>query len=158
MKENVLDVLIYLIQNASLEEDSTAHDQESLRSMLMDAGFEQGEIQNAFRWLDDLDYQISQQATIEPSTKTVRCFAEAETDVLDTHCQDYLLGLVNHGILSANSFELVMDRVIALSEDEISLDQLEWIVLVVLSNQANEQAAFERLEAMAFSQGSLPLN
>lgn len=158
MKENVLDVLIYLIQNASLDDDPAAYDQDSLKTMLEDAGFAQGDISEAFRWLDDLDYQISQQATIEPAASSVRCFATAETNLLDVNCQNYLLNLVNTGILSANSFELVMDRVIALAEYEITLDQLEWVVLVVLSNQSNEQAAFERLEAMAFTQESIPLN
>lgn len=158
MKENVLDVLIYLIQNASLEDDPVTYDQESLKTMLEDAGFAQGDISEAFRWLDDLDYQISQQAQIEPATTSIRCFAEAETNLLDVNCQNYLLNLVNTGILSANSFELVMDRVVALAEYEITLDQLEWVVLVVLSNQSHEQAAFERLEAMAFTQESIPLN
>lgn len=158
MKENVLDVLIYLIQNASLEEDSYAYDQDTLKSMLVDAGFEQGEISEAFRWLDDLDQQISEQSQIQFNPTSTRCFAEAEKNLLDVHCRNYLLGLTNTGLLSINSFELVMDRVIALAEHEISLDQLEWIVLVVLSNQSHEQAAFERLEAMAFSQESAPLN
>lgn len=158
MKENVLDVLMYLIQNASLEEDSASDDQESLKDMLVSAGFEQHEIHQAFRWLDDLDQQISQQAIIKPADTAIRCFAQAEINLLDLRCRDYLLGLVNNGILSSNSFELVMDRVFALSEQEITLDQLEWIVLVVLSNLANEQTAFERLEAMVFSQQSIPFN
>ena len=158
MKENVLDVLMYLLQNVPLEDEPVSHDHEALRSMLLEAGFENGEIREAFRWLDDLDTQISEQARIEPGPLAVRCFAMAEEERLDTPCRDYLLGLVNTGILSANSFELVMDRVIALVEQEVSLDQLEWIVLVVLSNQSEERAALERLEALAFSEQATPLN
>ena len=158
MKENILDVLIYLIQNASLEDDQSGYDQESLKNMLADAGFEQGDISRAFRWLNDLDYQISQQATVVTAPASIRCFAEAENNLLDVHCRNYLLNLVNTGILSIDSFELVMDRVIALAEYEITLDQLEWVVLVVLSNQNHEKEAFERLKSIVFTQESIPLN
>lgn len=158
MKENVLDVLIYLLQNVPLEDEPAVRDHEALRSMLLEAGFDNGEIHEAFRWLDDLDAQICEQGRIEPGIKAIRCFAAAEEALLDTPCRDYLLGLVNSGILSANSFELVMDRVMALDEQQISLDELEWIVLVVLSNQSEEKAALERLELLAFSEQGIPLN
>lgn len=158
MKENVLDVLMYLLQNAPLEDEPVTHNQESLKSLLVEAGFANGEIHEAFKWLDDLGAQIKQQDRIESGGKTTRCFAPAEEDLLDIQCRNYLLGLVNNGILSANSFELVMDRVLALAEHEISLDELEWVVLVVLSNQSDEQAALERLEAMAFNEQASPLN
>ncbi len=160
MKENVLDVLMYLLQNVPLEDEPAAPNHEALRSMLQEAGFDNGEIHEAFRWLDDLDAQISEQGLIEPSQKAIRCFAAVEEALLDTPCRDYLLGLMNTGILSANSFELVMDRAMALDldEQEISLDELEWIVLVVLSNQSEEKAALERLESLAFSEQAAPLN
>jgi len=158
MKENVLDVLIYLLQNAPLEDEPAIPNQETLKNMLVEAGFASGEIHEAFRWLDDLDNQINQQARIEPDYHATRCFSPVEESQLDIHCRDYMLGLINNGILSANSFELVMDRVMALSDYEISLDQLEWIVLVVLSNQSEEQVALERLEAMTFSEQPSLLN
>lgn len=158
MKENVLDILMYLLQNAPLEDEPAIHDQESLKSMLVEAGFANREIHEAFRWLDELDTQINHQARIEPARGSTRCFSTVEQDLLDMQCRNYLLGLVNSGILSANSFELVLDRVLALEEYQISLDQLEWVVLVVLSNQSGEQAALERLEAITFSEQTLLLN
>lgn len=158
MKENVLDVLMYLLQNAPLVDEPVAHNQESLKSLLVHAGFTHGEIHEAFRWLDDLSTQISQQVRIEAGSQTTRCFAQVEEDLLDMQCRNYLLGLVNSGILSANSFELVMGRVLALAEHEISLDELEWVVLVVLSNQSDEQTALERLEALAFDEPVSLLN
>ncbi|TNG01808.1 MAG: DUF494 domain-containing protein [Gammaproteobacteria bacterium] len=151
MKENILDVLMYLLQNAPIDEEIAAHDQESLQHMLIKAGFEKRNIHQAFRWLEDLDLQISNQQRIEHNNPAARCFSGREKQLLDVQCRDYLLRLVNNGILSLNSFELVMDRVLALSGQEVSLDQLEWIILVVLSNQSEEQAAFDRMEAMLFS-------
>lgn len=158
MKENVLDVLMYLLQNVPLEDEPEIQDQEALRSLLLEAGFDNNRIHEAFRWLDDLDSQIASQARIDTDRHTVRCFSAVEENMLDLACRDYLLGLVNNGILSTNSFELVMDRILALRDHDISLDQLEWIVLVVLSNQSDEQAALQRLEALTFSEHVYPLN
>lgn len=158
MKENVIDILMYILQNVSVEEDVIQQDQETLKSILLDAGFAKLEIHEAFRWLDDLGTQISEQPAIELGTQAIRHFSETEKLLLDTDCQNYLLGLANAGILSSNSFELVIDRLIALDTSNIDLDQLEWIVLIVLSNQADEQAAFEQLETMRFHEPSTRLN
>ena len=158
MKENVIDVLMYILEHAVTEEDTEHHDQESLKSMLMDAGFAQLEIHEAFRWLDDLDTQISQQPGIQHGQLAIRHFSVTEKSILDTECQNYLLGLLNAGILSHNSFELVIDRLIALQISNIGLDHLEWIVLIVLSNQTDEMAAFQRLETLRFQEPNSYLN
>jgi len=158
MKENVIDILMYLLQNASIEEDTVQQDQESLKALLMDAGFANGEIHEAFRWLDDLGNQISQQTPIKQAKHSVRCFSATEEALLDTECRNYLLGLANTGILTANSFELVIDRLLALGSEDIDLSQLEWVVLIVLSNQSDQQEAFQRLEAMRFHEPNSLLN
>ena len=44
MKENVLDVLMYLLQNAPLEDEPVIHDQGALKIMLVEAGFANGEM------------------------------------------------------------------------------------------------------------------
>lgn len=158
MKENVIDILMYLLENASMEVEVVEHDQETLKVLLQDAGYANGEIHEAFRWLDDLGSQISQQPSIQQASQSFRCFSVTEEALLDTHCRDYLLGLINTGILTPNSFELVIDRLLALGSDDIDLSQLEWVVLIVLSNQTDQQEAFQRLEAMRFHEPNSRLN
>lgn len=159
MKENVLDVLMYLPQGSSTENDAQVEDQEQLISLLSDAGFGNDEIHKAFDWLKELDHQIARQHKITPSgNATTRCFAPYEESILDLACRSYLLGLYNTGILSTNNFELVIDRVLSLSVRDISLDQLEWLVLVVLTNQSDEKAVLYRLEAMLFRQDNTALH
>lgn len=158
MKENVIDVLMYILKSASLEEEATQHDHETLKTLLMDAGFNNGEIHEAFRWLDNLGTRITHQPPIEYANASIRHFSSGEVALLDTACRDYLLGLANTGILTANSFELVIDQLYALDSDDIDLDDLEWVVLIVLSNQADQQIAFQRLEAMTFHEPNLRLN
>ena len=54
MKENVLDVLMFLFENYLYDEPDDAPDRDSLEENLHQAGFTNGEIEKAFNWLDDL--------------------------------------------------------------------------------------------------------
>ena len=57
MKENVLDVLMYLFENYFYDEPDEQPDRESMEENLHEAGFSNGEIDKAFRWLDGLAEQ-----------------------------------------------------------------------------------------------------
>ena len=48
--------------------------------------------------------------------------------------------------LNATTRELVIDRVMALDGDDVDLEQLKWVVLMVLFNQPDQEAAFTWLE------------
>ena len=54
MKENMLDVLMYLFENYMDEGPEFSPDQETLATELYQAGFPRGEINKAFSWLEDL--------------------------------------------------------------------------------------------------------
>ena len=54
MRENILDVLMYLFENYMNDEIEFDTDEESLRVELQEAGFHQAEITKAFKWLEGL--------------------------------------------------------------------------------------------------------
>ena len=54
MKENMLDVLMYLFENYMNDEIEFSTDEDALRSELLDAGFHKAEISKAFDWLEGL--------------------------------------------------------------------------------------------------------
>ena len=60
MKENVLDVLMFLFENYLYDEPEEAPDRDSLEENLHQAGFTSGEITKAFNWLDGLAEQRHQ--------------------------------------------------------------------------------------------------
>ncbi len=51
-----------------------------------------------------------------------------------------LLALERGGILSPTQREIVIDRLLALDNEELSLEQVKWVVLMVLSSQPGEEA------------------
>ncbi|MBW3567408.1 MAG: DUF494 domain-containing protein, partial [Proteobacteria bacterium] len=54
MKENLLDVLMYLFENYLDDETEIQPDRDLLRIELEEAGFDRGEVNKAFSWLEGL--------------------------------------------------------------------------------------------------------
>ena len=50
------------------------------------------------------------------------------------------------GVLSPTSRELAIDRAMALENEDFDLDQLKWVILMVLINQPGEEAAYTWVE------------
>ncbi|MDD5033840.1 MAG: DUF494 domain-containing protein [Methylococcaceae bacterium] len=151
MKENVFDVLIYLFENYMDDETDLTPDPDAIRTELLEAGFPQREVNKAFDWLESL----SEQKPIKSaSTPAFRIFSSQECAKLDTDCRGLLMFLEQSAILAPASRELVIDRVMALQEEAISLENLKWIVLMVLFSQPNEEIAFARMENLVYE--SLP--
>ena len=149
MKENILDVLLYLFEHYIYDDPDVVRDRDSLQNGLIQAGFSPTEISKAFDWLDALALQ--RPALPMPRLDgPVRVFVAAELDRLDSETRGFLMFLEQHGVLDADQRELVLDRVMALDQDEIDLDDLKWVVLMVLFNQPGSEAAFAWMESQMF--------
>ena len=159
MKESVLDVLMYLFEHYLDEETELESDQESLRAELVSAGFPEAEISKAFAWLEGLTIEHEEGGAIEIArVGSVRIYTAQEMDRLDTPCRGFLLFLEQVRVLDGLSRELVIDRVMALDDDEIDLDQLKWVVLMVLFNQPGHESAYAWMEDLVIDHAEEFLN
>ena len=154
MKENILDVLMYLFENYMNDEIEFDTDEESLRVELQEAGFQQVEITKAFQWLEGLVDRQDGEDQVLSNASSMRVYTPEETDKLDLDSRGFLLFLEQTGVLDHNTRELVIDRVMALEEDEIELEQLKWVVLMVLFNQPGREAAFAWMEDLVFEEAT----
>lgn len=155
MKETMLDVLMYLFENYLEDEIEVDSDQSKLRTALAEAGFPQEEIDKAFHWLESLasDENAASPRTA-PRSQNVRVFVDEEMDRMDVECRGFLLFLEQSGVLDADTRELVVDRVMALETDAIDLEQLKWVVLMVLFNQPGKEDAYAWMEDLVLDRES----
>ena len=156
-EETILDVLLFLFENYFYDDPDAVRDRDSLQASLLQAGFSPTEISKAFDWLEEL---ANQRPTLaEPRANgPVRIFVEAEFDRLDRECLGFLMFLEQHGVLDADQRELVIDRAMALDQEEVDLDDLKWVVLMVLFNQPGAEAAFAWMESQMFGDDPEPIN
>ena len=150
MKENVLDVLMYLFENYFYDEPEEQPDRASMEENLHEAGFSNGEIDKAFEWLDGLAVQRYLPDFKIHTDQPIRVFVDSEINRLDTPCRDFLMYLSNSGILDAQRRELVLDRLMALESDEINQEDVKWVVLMVLFNQPGQEASYAWMEDLMF--------
>lgn len=163
MKESILDVLLYLFEHY-FTNDAVAASGDAITTLngplmgeLSEAGFSNAEIRKAFDWLDALARQ--RPVPGQPrSNGPIRVFHEAEQDKLDVDARGFLLFLEQHGVLDADQRELVVDRAMALDQDELDLDDLKWVVLMVLFNQPGSEAAYAWMETQMFLDEPEPIH
>ena len=138
MKENVFDVLMYLFENYYMDDDNpVSPDRESVQQDLRNAGFPSAEIERAFNWLEDL---ASDNTPPDMQAEhSLRLFSQGEAARLDTECRGLLLFL-----------ERVIDRAMALENEDFDIEQLKWVILMVLFNQPGEEAAYAWVEDFVF--------
>ncbi len=157
MKETILDVLLYLFENYFYDDPDAVRDRDSLQHGLIQAGFSPTEISKAFDWLEALANQRPTLANPR-ANGPVRVYVEAELDRLDRECLGFLMFLEQHGVLDADQRELALDRAMALDQEEVDLDDLKWVVLMVLFNQPGAEAAFAWMENQMFGDDPEPIN
>ncbi|NNF17480.1 MAG: DUF494 domain-containing protein [Gammaproteobacteria bacterium] len=151
MKESVLDVLMYLFETYIGEDIEPEPDRNILRIELENAGFNNQVVSHALEWLDDLgegdddfDYAVLGNST--------RIFNSREIRRLDVDCRGYIVYLEQIGILNATQRERVLDRIFALAERDIDIEDIKWVVLMVLFTQPGQEDAYARMEDLVFEE------
>ena len=157
MKESILDVLLYLFEHYFTEDADPVRDRDSIQAGLIQAGFSPAEISKAFDWLDALAEQRPVASTPRVSG-SIRVYHGPELAKLDVEGRGFLMFLEQHGILDADQRELVLDRAMALDQDDLDLDDLKWVVLMVLFNQPGSEAAYAWMETQMFEEEPEPIH
>lgn len=158
MKENVLDVLMYLFETYIDTEEEPEPDQNELRDELTRAGFGDSEIDRALDWLDGLadNHNI---VNHHPQTGYgTRIYNGIELERLDSGCRGFITYLEQIGILSPPQREILVDRLLALDSPDIDVEQIKWVVLMVLFSQPGQEQAYARMEDLVFEEESAAIH
>ncbi len=150
MKPGVLDVLLYIFERFQDDEYVPVEKAQQLVDELEEVGFQSIEIDSALSWLDGLVETGSDNFAPAPSLKSnTRIFHPYEEHYLSVECRGFLYFLEQVGVLDAHSREAVIDRVLALeTAKQVDMDQLKWVVTMVLFNLPGRQGAAVWLENM----------
>ncbi len=154
MKENVLDVLMYLFETYVDAEEEPEADHSELRDELARAGFADPEIDRALDWLDVLTDHHDNLVYNAQTEHGTRIYNDVETERLDTACRGYVTYLEQIGILSPPQREILIDRLLALESADIDVEQIKWVVLMVLFSQPGQELAYARMEDLVFEESA----
>jgi len=153
MKQTVIDILIYLFEHYFDDELVIDADRDRLQSELRSAGFDAVQVSRAFEWLQGLATQEEDitYGSVDGSSPN-RVLTAEERLKLDLECQGFLIYLEQVGVLDPKSRELVIERVMALRSEEIDIEQLKWIILMVLFNLPGREESFLWMEDLVLDE------
>ncbi len=154
MKENVLDVLMYLFETYIDADEEPQPDQNELRDELATAGFGDTEIDRALDWLDGLADNHDGLTYNRQTEHGTRIYSDAEQVRLDAPSRGFITYLEQIGILSPPQREILIDRLLALETPDIDVEQIKWVVLMVLFSQPGQELAYARMEDLVFEETS----
>ena len=147
MKEDVLEVLLFIFEHFLDDELGFAEQDEDLVSTLEQCGFSSNEVNRALLWLDDLvDLRDQDYSPDASETNAIRVYTSHEEDKLDADCRGFILFMEQIGVLDCQAREMVIDRAIALEGEDVDLDRLKWVVMMVLYNMPDKEGEFVWIE------------
>jgi Smg protein len=150
----MMDILMYLFETYIHSDAELMVDQDELEEELLRAGFHQEEIYKALDWLEDLAalQQSDQRAAISMSAATsTRIYTDKEKGRLDVKNRGFLLFLEQVNVLTTETREMVIDRVMGLETQELLLEDLKWIILMVLFNVPGNENAYTLMEELLYT-------
>ncbi|GBG13803.1 Smg protein [Novimethylophilus kurashikiensis] len=128
----MFELLVYLFENYI--ESDVPTDEQTLTKELAAAGFDSEDISLAFTWFSDLaalaDQSYSTSATTTQAAN--RIYTQDELKKIGAESRSFVMFLEQAGVMNPLEREIVIDRLMALTESDISLDQAKWISLMVL--------------------------
>jgi Smg protein len=154
MTNNILDVLTFMFDFLfeSAEQDSEHElDDDLLKAHLSEAGFDDGRIDKALNWLENIAaLQEGRLDTFVTSLNSVRIYSEAEQSKLNTKARGFIMFMENMGQLSAAQREIVIEQVMTLEDSTLSMDDLKWVVMMVIGNSEETAMPTQWLESIVF--------
>ena len=157
----MFDILVYLFENYIHNEADIYVNHADLTKELSKAGFHDADIFRALKWLDRLSALQENQTKPYLSNATsnaTRILTAEEYRKIDTEGQGFLMFLEQINVLDATTREMVIDRVMDLDGNSISLEDLKWVVLMVLFNVPGRENAYAQMEDLLFDEPEGPLH
>lgn len=136
--DSMFEVLVYMFENYL--EANIRLEQDDLMSELSAAGFDQHDIDGAFDWFSTLE-KMSTQAVdgVGHLGDGHRAYTDAEMQKMTTESLSFMLFLEQAKVLNSVQRELVLDRIMALPQPEVRIEEMRMIVLMALWNQGRAQ-------------------
>ena len=127
----MFEILMYLFE--SYFDAGSYPEPDKLSRKLSAAGFEGDEIDEALTWLSALKQPNHYPAVLEHAG--LRHLAALELRRIGFEARQFLLFAEQQQMISPVEREMILDRAVALQQDNLGLDKLKLIMLMVLWNR-----------------------
>ena len=132
----MFEILVYLFENYYDFDTRPAPDM--LARKLSAAGFSEDEIAEAFTWLSGLKNELGAADEALHRSRSLRLYTDDEQYKLGSEGIGFLTFFESAGVVNPVIRELIIDRALALMDDQVPLARLKVIVLMALWSRDKE--------------------
>lgn len=153
MKENLLDVLMYLFENYTSESLAIREHIQMITAEMVSVGFRRENVNEAVEWFEVLRSSMDafpKQNSFKSSA--IRIYTPEESVRLTPEAKSCLLYLEQAGVIDARVREIVIDRAMALASSAVDMTEIKWISLIVIYNLTEFDGSMTLLEEMVFNE------
>ena len=145
----MLEILVLLFHNYAKTNLSLLVNIEALSLELKQIGYHPKQVQQAFAWLKTVSdmlrqYNLSDEKQL--SSKSIRVFTEDECQRLSVESRGLLIFLEVNGVIDAMLREFIIERALALDSFIIGLEQIKWVITIVILNSHTHNKLIQWLD------------
>lgn len=129
----MFDILLFLFE--SYFDAGSYPEPNRLSAKLTAAGFEEEDINQALTWLSGLRELSNATYPESINHSGLRCYTDFEAERMSEEGLRFIAFWEHNKIITPIEREMIIDRVVALGRDKLSVDKVKLIALMVLWNQ-----------------------
>ena len=132
LKEDFLDVLLYLFEYYSEDPVRETGSNFEIRKHLKGAGFEDDVINHAMDWVEIFKGPSDSTEITSPRSLSARVFSDEEKSLLDSECQNYIIRLEKFGLLTPQKRELLIDKLTSIGFEPMDIEVVKALSILML--------------------------
>lgn len=134
----MFEVLVFMFENYFAHH--AMPDADVMGQELSAAGFEQTDIDGAFDWYDEMKYRLTQpDIKYSHQYSGMHVFSETELKKINTESIGFVMFLQQANVINDMERDLIVDRAMALKQQEITVEEMRWITMIALWNEGREK-------------------
>ena len=146
IKEDFLDILLYLFEYYSEDPVRESDTLFVIRDHLIDAGFQDAAIDHAMDWVEIFKNPKEGMMLHSPSNSSVRILSDDEKNLLDVECQNYISRLEKFGLLTPEKRELLIDKLTSIGFEPMDLEVVKALSILMLFQEPSVEVRLHAYE------------
>ena len=136
MTSKIVDVLAKILEGLS----NDLQIEEVNRTLMKNDQFDRQILGIAFSLIYDkvLSKKNTPNITLDHNEKGIRILSETERDILGISNYNYILHLINVGLLDTSNLEAILDQITLFPDSKITRKEINWIILLSLVEYESE--------------------
>lgn len=134
----MFEVLVFMFENYIVYH--TLPKNEVMTQELSAAGFEQSDIIGAVDWFHEMKTMLNEPPAVYSHKHTgMRMFTAVELKKINTESISFIIFLQQANIINDVERDLIIDRAMALKQEQIKIEETRWITMIALWNEGREK-------------------